>query len=542
MKKVVCLIALVAASMAVAQTSTVTYSASTDIIANPERGFYRHEGTHSDAYDPLNQSSLAGFRTNSKITLILRLFYLENFINAPISSSYLQNMQSDFAKVRAAGLKCVVRFAYSDDYDSGQPQDATKAQMLAHIAQLKPILTANADVIAVLQAGFIGTWGEWYYTSNFGMNPSASDFNNRREIVDALLNAIPTNRYIQIRTPKLKRSVFSVTTALTQAQAFQATNVSRTGHHNDCFLASSTDEGTYGNIATDYPYLEQETRYTPMGGETCAVNAPRSECTTAIQEFEKFHWSYINLDYHPGVISDWQADACFSEIEKRLGYRFELRTGIFPQTATIGTQVPVTLKIQNIGFAAPFNQRTAYIVFRNTVSNAEHRVALTSDPRLWSSGVLTTITENLTLPATITSGSYKMYLALPDSDSALATRPEYAIRMANNNTWEATTGYNNLNHTITINSALSVGDHDADAPSLVVYPIPANDQLVLQFPGISDYKVLVYNSLGQTIGVDTSSDSSDKIIVNTSTLSNGVYFVSIHNGSKKETKRIIVSH
>lgn len=542
MKRFLCLAAFFTALVAVAQTSTVTYNATTDVIANPERGFYRHEGTHSSDYDPLNQNSLTNFRTNNKITLILRLFYLEGFINAPISSQYLQNMQNDFAKVRAAGLKCVVRFAYSDDYDSGTPQDATKAQILAHIAQLKPILTANADIIAVVQAGFIGTWGEWYYTSNFGMNPSTSDFNNRREVVESLLNALPTNRFVQIRTPKLKRSLFNVNSALTQAQAFQSTSLARTGHHNDCFLASSTDEGTYSNVATDYPYLEQETRFTPMGGETCAVNEPRSECPTAIQEFQKFHWSYINLDYHPGVISGWQADACFDEIEKRLGYRFELRTGIFPQTATLGSAVPVTIKIQNVGFAAPFNQRTAYVVFRNTVTNAEHRVALASDPRLWEAGIMTTITENLTLPATVTEGSYKMYLVLPDSDATLATRPEYAIRMANNNTWESTTGYNNLNHTLTISGALSVGDHNESKPELVIYPVPSNDQMTVQFPGIADFSVSVYNTLGQVIPVESRTESSDQLVINTSALSNGVYFVTLQGGNTKQTKRIIVKH
>ena len=31
-----------------------------------------------------------------------------------------------------------------------------------------PVLNASADTISELQAGFIGRWGEWYYTANFG--------------------------------------------------------------------------------------------------------------------------------------------------------------------------------------------------------------------------------------------------------------------------------------------------------------------------------------------------------------------------------------
>ena len=35
--------------------------------------------------------------------------------------------------------------------------------------QLKPVLQKNEDVIFVLQAGFVGAWGEWYYTTHFGI-------------------------------------------------------------------------------------------------------------------------------------------------------------------------------------------------------------------------------------------------------------------------------------------------------------------------------------------------------------------------------------
>lgn len=542
MRKIISLVALLLAGYSGAQTSTVTYTASNDVIANPERGLYQHEGTHSDDYDFLNQSSLANYRNNQKITLILRLFYLDDFKNSPISSTYLQNMQNDFNKIRAAGIKCIVRFAYSDSYSSGVQQDASKAQVLAHIQQLKPILTANADIIAVVQAGFIGTWGEWYYTSNFGQNPTTNDFNNRREVLEALLNALPTSRMVQIRTPKLKRTLFNHNNALTAGEAFANTSLARTGHHNDCFLASSSDEGTYSNVSTDYPYLEQETKYVPMGGESCAVNEPRSKCPTALLEMAKFHWSYVNIDYHPGVLSSWTNDGCMQEIEKRLGYRFELRTGIFPQAAAIGGTMPITLKIQNVGFAAPYNPRTAYIILRNTVSNAEYKLPLASNCRLWTAGELTTITETLNLPANIPAGSYKLFLSLPDADSGLASRPEYAIRMANNNVWESNTGYNNLNHTITVSGSLAIGDHDANEPGLVVYPVPANDHMILEYPGITDYQVLMYNSLGQAISVEATSDSSDKVTIDTSSLSNGVYFVTIQGGNKKETKRIIVSH
>ena len=38
--------------------------------------------------------------------------------------------------------------------------DATKTIILRHISQLGPIFTDYADVIDVIQAGFIGVWGK----------------------------------------------------------------------------------------------------------------------------------------------------------------------------------------------------------------------------------------------------------------------------------------------------------------------------------------------------------------------------------------------
>jgi hypothetical protein len=526
-----------------AQNTTVTYAPSTAIIANPERGFYNHEGTHSNDFDPLNQTSLTNYRVNNKMTLILRLFYLDDFIEGPISSTYLAAMQTDFARIRGAGIKAILRFAYSDDSDNGQMQDATKAQILAHIAQLKPILTANADVIATVQAGFIGTWGEWYYTDHFGMPPNATDLQNRKQIVTAILDALP-GKTVQLRTPELKRNCFNVETPLSLTQAYTNTAVARVGHHNDCFLASEDDEGTYDDdeLTQEYAYLSQETKYVPMGGETCAVNAPRSLCPTAIDEMEKFHWSYVNLDYHPGVIEDWQDGGCFTEMERRLGYRFQLIEGTYPQTANTNVgAMPITFKVLNEGFATPYNPRTPYIVFRNTANNQEFVSQLNTDPRFWNPEATTVVTDNVPLPSGIVPGNYKLFLKLPDPDPVLATRTEYSIQLANANMWEANTGYNNLNHTVTITSSLGVDDNDI-RNELVVYPVPTNNQLILELEGIADYNVLVYNSLGQTIKLPFNVESSSKITMDTQTLSNGVYFVSLDNGARKETKRIIVSH
>jgi hypothetical protein len=268
----------------------VKYKSSTDIINNPERGFYRSTETHSASYEPLDLYDLKSFKAKN-FTLILREFFLENFVNSDISSGYLSAMKSDLDMVRAAGLKTIIRFAYSNDENVAN-RDASKSRILAHISQLTPIFKAYEDIIAFFQAGFIGTWGEWYFTNNFGNveNLTPTDYANRKEVVEAILAALPTSRMVQVRTPTLKQKMYGTTTPLTQSQAFSGTSIARIGQHNDCFLASSDDFGTYLEISKEYPWLQQETQFLPMGGETCAVYKPRSQCASAMAEMLRFHW------------------------------------------------------------------------------------------------------------------------------------------------------------------------------------------------------------------------------------------------------------
>jgi len=525
-----------------AQTTTVNYTASTAVISNPERGFYKHTSSNSS----LDQTTLTNYRLNNNITMIYREVRIDAFVSSPISAAFLTSMQNDFNKMRNAGIKCILRFSYGSDEDSDH-RDATKALMLSHIAQFTPVLQANADVIAVMQAGFIGVWGEWYYTSQaefggWGYNESdltASNYNHRRDILNAILAALPANRQVQIRYPDMKMHLFT-SSALTASQAFTETNVSRVAHHNDCFLASATDYGTYENAATEYPYLAQETKFLAMGGETCKLNSPRSDCSTGLLEMDKFHWDFLNLDYFPEVIDGFQDQGCFPDIQKRLGYRFQLNSAILPNAAAVGTNMSVTLKIKNTGFSTPYNERHAYIVLKNLTTNQVYPILMNTDPRTWLGPNEITITESLALPANITTGNYKMYLSLPDDMPSLAAKPEFAIRLANENVWESTTGYNSLNQTLSVTSG-PLATADNVKLNMTIYPVPTNSELNIELAGIQDYKVTFFNSLGQTVEIPTTSQT-DKVVINTGNLSDGLYFVQLSNGTIKDTRKFIVKH
>lgn len=461
-----------ALAQSLAQT-TVTYPATDALFPNPERGFYHHAETHSNAYSPLVLSKLQNYRQNENITLILRIFYLDDFVDSPISQSYLDAMAADFATLRQAGLKAVVRVAYTNQLtfapDTTWPPippygDGTKAQILAHIDQLAPIFQANADVISVLQTGLIGIWGEWYYTDHFVADPAnpgtVSDaFHAQRgEVLAALLAAVP-GRMAQVRTPLFKQKIYGTASgaggALPPANAYDGSNRARTGHHNDCFLASDTDFGTYGDVSEDKAFLAGETKYLPMGGETCATNPPRSLCDTALAEMAQFHWSYLNTDYHPDVLTGWESGGCMAAVKKQLGYRLALVEGSYPDSVAVSGTLTIRIDLRNGGWAAPFNPRPVELVLRNQTTSALHRLPLTADPRRWlaDDGGQHTISQTLSLPAAVTPGNYALLLSLPDADPTLAARPEYAIRLANGNVWQAESGLNDLLHSLAVTAA-----------------------------------------------------------------------------------------
>jgi len=479
--------------------ATNTYTVSSEDFANPERGFYIQANSSASAPSAV-PSNLASYRINgknspgntytAKITLLLRLFYLDTFVDAPISASFLNSIQADFDSIRAQGCKAIVRFAYNQDQT--RPFDEpSKARILAHIEQLKPLFKQNADVIAVLQHGFIGAWGESYYTDIFytGGLATTQNWMDRAEVLNALLAALPAERMIQVRTPQMKQKFVYGPTAPTGAaplnpsEAFSGTGAARIGFHNDCYLADATDMGTFsdydvggGTSAQDISnlrnYLALDTRYTPMGGETCVVNPPTDDCASAgggaDTDMAFSHYSFLNQSYNANVNNDWVSQGCIEDIKRRLGYRLLLVSGRFRTEAQPGQAIPLTLEFQNVGFAAPFNPRGLELVLRHTVTGQKFFAALfrDTDARCWLPGTNHLLTAQLSLPTDLPTGSYEMLLNLPDPTPTLYGMIPFSIRLANSNAlssigtvlrevWEPATGYHHLRQTLTINATAS---------------------------------------------------------------------------------------
>jgi hypothetical protein len=423
-----------------APSRAVSFAPTDEIFSNPERGFYR-------AVDLLAERELSWLRDeHAHDSLVYSYVMLDAFRDRPIDDATLRAIDDALAVARADGFEVVLRFAYNlGPYPDSEP-DAPLARVEGHIAQLAPVLGDNEDVIAVVQAGFIGAWGEWHTSTNgLDTDPAA-----RRAVVEALLDAIPPSRSTQIRYPLYLSELAGG--ALDASRAWDGSFAARLGFHNDCFLSSDTDVGTYPEDEIDRwkVFVAAHSPFVPVGGETCDPSPPRSECASALAEMASHHYSFINRDYHPDIVASWESGGCMPELERRLGYRLVLVGGELPERVRPGGSFRVRLRVRNEGFAAPFNPRPVELVLGSGA--AARRVTLPVELRAFLPGADHVIDVRVRVPATLSGGPHTLALALPSASRSLRGRPEFAIRLANDAVWDATRGDNVLG-TVTIDDA-----------------------------------------------------------------------------------------
>ena len=474
------------------QATVVNYTFDdTSVFPNPERGFTEELGGETMLSNTSNHVVQAeadwyfdpeedGYDERQNQTLVMLMYYLGNYRTKDLSSQILQGFDDDMAILRQHGFKCVLRFAY----DWNSQNDASLSYVKKHIASLKPHLEANKDVIYVLEAGFVGRWGEWYYSSNFE-NETQHLNANRRQVIEAMLDACPTNRFLLTRYAMIKTEYFGDTQPLTWDKAFKGTDRARLGHHNDAFLNDYGNDGTYddgdGNYTAMRNYIAQETLYVPNGGE-CNVEDKNlavivAQQDTTLAELRRFHWSFCGSQYAEAVTNKWRSNGTFEEMNRVLGYRLQLISTLIPDNLTAGDRPRILIRLVNKGCAPLYNERPVYLVLKN--EQTSYPILLRADPRWWVPGQLLAISELVTIPADIPAGTYNLYLYLPDASPSIAADPRYAVRFANVGTWDASTGMNDLLCSVSVTNEGGQGiEIQKTAPQ--VHKVLRNGQLLIQ--------------------------------------------------------------
>jgi hypothetical protein len=433
------------------QVSEIFFESDTSDFKNPERGFYWHTEVHTGDDERWgnhpyfeNISKSADKAIEQNLSLVLRVYYLDQYYSKSLDDKFLSFLEDDFSTVREKGLKIILRFAYKRFVDTNEKgeivpplNDANEEMVHIHLRQLKPILSENSDIILAIQAGFRGIWGEWALSDSF------KSTNSRNSLIDAILDNTPANRMVQLRMPRLKWDFKGNKDNISPYDAFSRSKIARLGFHNDCFLAGTDDFGTYTNpVDKSKKYLSDETNWVIMGGETCSLNPHRTQCENTLNELEEQHWTYLNLLYRPEVIDGWKSENCISTISKNLGYRYKLISSDF--SFSTRNSFKIGIELINEGFAPLYNERNLELVFRHIQSGEEYSVILDEDPRYWPPNEKVKVSGEFGFRDYLPMGFYDVFLNMPDYSLELRNNPAYSIRFANLNTFEHETGYNKI--------------------------------------------------------------------------------------------------
>ena len=288
------------------------------------------------------QSRIIRLRREKNITLVRCIFYLEGYQNKDLDLAVFTKLNNRAAAAKSLGVKMVLRFAYSKQTSA----DADLPQALEHIDQLAPWLQTNYSVIQVLESGFVGKYGEGYYTTHYGDQGtiSAGQWTKRNAIIQRLLMVLPANRSIQVRTVEMKKDHFGPTVTVIGPPA--KPEAARIGVHNDClfgfYLNNLTDQGTYRDD-TDKNFLATDSLYVPVGGEICGSVGPtpaRTDCANAVAELSRFHWTHLSNGQGASTRDKWAAQGCMPQVERSLGYRLSLVGASFPASVPPRADVP----------------------------------------------------------------------------------------------------------------------------------------------------------------------------------------------------------
>lgn len=463
LRKLFLSLALVAGA-ALCHAGVVTYTPdNTTVFRNPERGFTEELSAIVSPGNPNVvkgelSASASSYWVTERMSLVMVLYNFNLYKSSDLPAAVLEGFDEDMQELRNYGMKCVLRFAYTEE--ESDKVDATPAWVSRHLEQLQPHLAANADVIYVLEAGFVGVWGEWYYTTNY-TNESQQMNDKRRQVINALLANAPADRFILCRYPLIKIGYLGDEVPLGSTEAFSGTARARIGHHNDAFLNDYGNDGTYGRDGdgpSDDPVLRQyiatETLYVPNGGETNVESSSKAKkvYANAPVEMSAYHWSFCGRSYAEQVTSRWRSSGLFDTLNIHMGYRYNLLDATWSDEVEPEGTLSLTLRLRNVGYAPLYNARTAYIVMQGNGHTC--RLPLQTDPRRWlPDGAVSTISEELPLPSDLAAGTYRLYLHLPDAYESLAGDPRYAIRMANTGMWDEATGWNDLNAVVTVRSS-----------------------------------------------------------------------------------------
>jgi uncharacterized repeat protein (TIGR01451 family) len=372
-------------------------------------------------------------------------------LTGPIPAQMLSDIDTRLAAYQGTGMRVMPRFIYNFGPIGPTAQDAPLSVILNNIDQLAPIVLKYKDIVFALEAGFIGTWGEWHDSTNGNDTAAAQAAVLNKEVsyfggIFPILERYPGDliQYVGNLTPP-----------------------ATIGLHDDYYASNSDDGGTWNTCVTTagwcldnytpaqfQAFAAQVSTTTMFAGEFGALYAELQTCSALDSYSYTYHAQSISLNPYPATIgTELQDEGCALSFYNKVGTRIELQNATVIGNPTAGGQLYIGLTLANTGYGRVIRQRPATILLLSgSTVVAQFPLPLTTMDltQLASSAspVPITFQTTLTLPSTFpSSGSISAVLLVPDPAPSLTSQPAYALPLnsvdsSNNPVFDPTTGYN----------------------------------------------------------------------------------------------------
>ena len=425
----------------------IDYTESLENIKNPERGFY------STAFLKLMPSGSKP--SNSGANLVHLRVDIGNFSKAvngiedmEFTEDALNALDQTFSNIRVKGGSVIIRFAY-DGFNGHANLEPSLDMILKHISQLKPVFEKNKDVIAYVELGFFGPWGEMHTSK-------VSSTDNVSKAIDVMLDTVPETIKIGVRTPNYYVKWLGIDRKnLNENITQKGTDAYRVGLYNDGYLGSESDLGTFANREIEIAWLENQARHTFYGGEVVANYASKTPLNTVeymSKEAFRTHTTYLNSEWNNTVINAWKNEIYngdddvykgkdgYTYIANHLGYRFVLRKSEIVNKIEANESLKIKLQIENVGFANLINDKIVTLILEQ--DGKKYEIPTNINPTDWNSKEISNVNLDVKLPENINLGEWKIYLRISQSGNMETDNNYKCIQFANPNIWEETFGAN----------------------------------------------------------------------------------------------------
>lgn len=394
------------------------------LLSNPDRGF-RMETYYTlktkVAYPNSNISGTEFFDQmyfdylEDQPQLTQAFFYITEYCTRDFDQAFFDEMNAYFAHMREMKVRLLIRFVYQWDENDRQSCPSVD-QVLRHIAQLKPLIAKNADVIHCWQAGFLGNWGEWH---NMIVPVTNED---KANILKAIVNNSPADMFIQTRMVEYRDTLPD-----------SAPEKARIGYHDD-YLTGFPQRWSCG-LTPDDPAYERMIGQSSsllidgempwgndelMGKEFNGLDMAKYLSTRHFTSMSLIHhyrdgglhsmtkWKTQavaaatleknGLRYAPGWYTaadgSKQKQTIFAYIQQYLGYHLQASAA----SATADERsVQAAVSLKNYGFAAPMMMKSIELVLTEKDGTVVSRAGA-ADPKLWQPGVEKQLTGTLSVP------------------------------------------------------------------------------------------------------------------------------------------------